>query len=93
MAKIPELEKLARDMIGDGKSPNLYFVTLKGAVVSVDTDVNRALAAWRALAYAEPLRECALEDRLYGVLASVTPRSDEDPRLGISTTPATFRGE
>jgi hypothetical protein len=70
------LENMARDMVGDGKFPNVYFVTLKGDVVTVTTDKDVAFEHWRKLA--DPvLHQCALEDRLFGCLASVQPESDE----------------
>lgn len=70
------LDALASDMVGDGGSPNVFFVTDGGHVVTVTTDRSAAWAQWRRLADRLPLRECALEDRQTGVLASVEPAED-----------------
>ncbi len=67
------LDALARDYIGDGKRPNHYFVTDHGHVVTISDDLDVAYEHWRKLAYRSPHVECALEDRLVGVLASVEP--------------------
>lgn len=75
--KIEALEALARDMVGDGKSPNVYFVTDGGTVTTITRDKDVARRAWEALAARRPLQESMLEDRLTGVLADVGPRSDE----------------
>lgn len=75
--KIQELQTLASDKIGDGKSPNLFFVTDEGIVVTVTRDFNLAYRQWLRLANQSPRRECALEDRRAGTLASVEPCSDE----------------
>lgn len=80
MARIEELEALARKLIGDGGSPNVFFVTAKGNVTMITTDEEKAREAWRALADRFPLRECALEDR-HEVLASVEPADDDSPVL------------
>lgn len=75
--KIAALEELARHTIGDGGREHLYFVTDRGIVVTVTRDRDIALQHWRTLAARRPLQECALEDRAYGVLASVEPEGDE----------------
>jgi len=74
--KIEPLEALARDYVGDGKSPNLFFVTDQGTVVLISRDGETAYEAWRVLANRAPRLECALEDRKTGVLASVEPTED-----------------
>ena len=79
MRKIAELENLARDMVGDGKRPNLYFVTDGGTVTMVTRDRVAARGAWYDLSMRRPLQECALEDRLTGVLADVSPDEDGGP--------------
>jgi hypothetical protein len=38
--KVPELEALARDRVGDGGSPALFFVTDAGVVVTVTRDFD-----------------------------------------------------
>lgn len=74
--RIEALETLARDMVGDGGSPNVFFVTDGPNVVMVTTDEEKARAAWRELADRFPMRECALEDRQTGVLASLEPQEE-----------------
>jgi len=76
--KINELEALASNLIGDGQSPNLYFVTDRGVVVTVTRSFEVAREEWKQLSRRSPRLECALEDRKVGVLASVEPESDEE---------------
>lgn len=61
--RIAAFEKMARSMVGDGKSPNVYFVCQGGNVVCVTT--NRDLADE---AYEQCYGEVTLEDRKTGVL-------------------------
>lgn len=75
--KVAELETLARDMVGDDSTPDLFFVTDRGAVVTVSRDFGTAYRHWRTLAQRSPRLESALENRRTGVLASVEPDSDE----------------
>lgn len=75
--KIDVLETMARDMVGDGKSPNLFFVTDQGVVTLVARNGDDAYTAWSRLATRSPRVECALEDRQTGVLASIEPETDE----------------
>lgn len=70
------LETLARDVIGDAQSPNLYFVTDRGKVQTVTTDYPTARDHYNRLAHRLPRMECALEDRGYGCIADVAPSSD-----------------
>jgi hypothetical protein len=81
--RVTTLEELARETIGDGGSPNLYFVTDNGDVVTVTRDRALAYRHWRYLADQRPLRECALEDRKYGVICSVEPRDEGSKRLVV----------
>lgn len=69
--RIEALQALARDMVGDGKTPDLFFVTDRGAVVTVTTDFELASSHWEALSRQRPMMECVLEGRRYGVIASV----------------------
>ena len=69
--KIKELQTLSADMIGDGKSPNLFFVNDQGVTVTITRDFDIAYAEWRKLAYFSSGQECALEDRKFGCIASV----------------------
>jgi hypothetical protein len=66
------LEQLARDLVGDGLSPNLYFVTEAFRVTTITTDRQLAYLAWRQLAMRGT--PCSLEDREHGVLASLEAR-------------------
>ncbi len=74
------LERLASDIIGDGKGPNLFFVTVEGKVVLVTQVFQIARDAWEALS-ASTTTETSLEDRKVGVLASVEPDEDDGGRL------------
>lgn len=93
MSRIDALEQLARTTIGDGKRPNLYFVTDRGNVVTVTTEHAIAYQHWRQLAARTPLVESAMEDRLTGVLASVEPVSDvPGARLEVQDDTRSFSG-
>lgn len=72
--KIRRLEELASDLIGDEKDPNLFFVTVEGAVVMITVDFKAAYEYWKFLSRANV--ETSLEDRKNGVIASVEPESD-----------------
>jgi hypothetical protein len=71
MSAYERLNQLASELVGDGKSPNLYFVTEAGRVLTVTTDGRTAYLQWRALANRRI--ECGLEDREHGVVCSVEP--------------------
>lgn len=75
--RVKLLEEMARTMVGDGQSPNLYFETLDGNVVTVTASEIVALLEWRELTTLRPLRECVVEDRQTGTICSVAPESDE----------------
>jgi hypothetical protein len=81
MNKIKRFEAMARDMVGDGKKPNIFFVTYEGVVVTITRDLHVAYNHWHQLASRAPFKECALEDRRHGVLASVEPVEDGSSRL------------
>jgi len=86
-----ELESLARDFIGDGRVPNLFFVTNRGLVVTVTRHFQTAYDHWQSLASRYPQAECALEDRKTGVIAAIEPESDEsNARLRPYDYTATF---
>jgi hypothetical protein len=76
MDKIDQLENLARTMIGDEKTPDLFFVTDRGQVVSVDVCALSAYGRFMALARRPEKHECALENRTFGVIASIEPIDD-----------------
>lgn len=79
-ARVKELETLATEMVGDGKKPNLFFVSEQGNILLVTRIFQAAYDLW----YRVSLRvdvECALEDRLTGVIASVEPSEDDPKKL------------
>jgi hypothetical protein len=77
MSAFERLEQLATELVGDGKSPNLYFVTWNDRVQTVTLDRRLAYQQWCVLATRAEV--CALEDREAGVLCSV--EVGEDGRL------------
>lgn len=79
--KIKPLQALATDMVGDGKNPNLFFVTEQGITVTVTRDFEMAYRQWETLAHTYPQIESALEDRKWGVITSVEPREQGVGRL------------
>ncbi len=50
MRKVPELEQLAREMVGDGKAPDVFFVSKRGVIQMVTTRYRLAEAHWLWLA-------------------------------------------
>ena len=78
--KIKELEQLASNMVCDGKTPNLYFVTNQGVIIMITRNFSRAYNDWYMMASQFPKVECALEDRLWGTICSVEPRADGTSR-------------
>lgn len=80
--KIKQLEELARDTVGDGTAPDLYFVTDRGTVVTVTRSLVLAYRHFRELARRDfPRLACALENRTYGVLASLDTDEERGPGL------------
>lgn len=71
--KITQLQDMARDMVGDSGTPNLFFVTEEGVVTTVTRNLDLARQAWRLL---PRNRESAIEDRQTGVLCSVEQGED-----------------
>ena len=76
--KIKALDALATELVGDGKSPNLYFVSLAGTVIMVSRDGNAAHRFWKSLGRNV---ETALEDRCVGLLASTEPIEEGSKQL------------
>lgn len=76
------LEALARELVGDGKSPNLFFVSSEGNVILISRDFDVAYLKWKQHAQDRD-HESALEDRQYGVISSVEPSEDESGRLVV----------
>lgn len=58
-------EKMASKIVGDGKKPNRFFVTLGGKVVALLESEGAAVAAAKALGEAQSVR---VEDRLVGTV-------------------------
>jgi hypothetical protein len=82
--KINQLEKLASELVGDGKRPNLFFVSVAGEVRLIARDFDLAYDAWRGLPYScglSPHAEVLLEDRLHGVICQ-TQLEVERPDTG-----------
>ena len=84
MKKIEVLEELARNIIGDGKTPDVFFVSDNGTIVTITTDFPTAYFAWESLKNAYPQRECALENRTWGVICAVEPIEDGGTVLTVS---------
>ena len=81
-SQAPELDSLARNLVGDDKSPNLFFVSFglgpqRFGVRLVTCDFDVAYSYWRAHADTR-FGESLLEDRQHGTLASV--EYDEETR-------------
>ena len=76
--QIKQLNTLATEMVGDGQSPNLFFVSIKGNIMLVTPEFDTAYDYWRFMPRDV---ETALEDRQNGVLASTEPVEDESNRL------------
>lgn len=70
MKKIAELNALATEMVGDGKKPNLFFVTHEGNVTMITRRFESAHREWRKFANQDV--ESMLEDRQTGVICSAS---------------------
>lgn len=79
--KIKKLNELATEMVGDGKSPNIFFVTKAGNVVMITTLLQNAYTCWLNM---PPGCESALEDRQYGTICDISPENDNSKRLHVS---------
>lgn len=73
---ITELEELASKMIGDGKTPDVFFVSEQGKINLVTTDFELAYYRWQVLSRGCRM-ECALENRTYGTICAVEPEDSE----------------
>ena len=89
--KIKRLQTLASDLVGDGKNPNLFFVTEQGITVTVTRDFDMAYRQWETMAHTYPHIECALEDRKFGVICAVEPDMDNSKRMVRIDESAYFR--
>jgi hypothetical protein len=82
------MDEMAREMVSDGKRPNVFFVSKqvskdKSEVQLMTRDFNLAYEYWKGLAR-QPGESC-LEDRQTGVICSKEPVSDSPgARLTIS---------
>ena len=74
--RIEPLEAVARKMVGDDGSPNVFFVSLDGNIIMIALDFHAAYMKWKEISN-QRTTETALEDRQTGVLASIEPESDE----------------
>lgn len=74
------LEEMAREMVGDGKEPDLFFVGLEGNVVSISLNFATAYDEWIRLSRGNR-RETVLEDRWFGTIASVEPEDEAGKKL------------
>lgn len=66
--KIAQLQKLATDMVGDDRKPDLFFVTVKGVVITITRNMKLAYDEWKQLALRNI--ESTLENRQFGILCS-----------------------
>lgn len=74
-SKIPELENLAADKVGDSHGPDLFFVSVEGVVITVTRSFEIAYQQWQE--HSQSMKyECALENRTYGTICDVSPCSE-----------------
>lgn len=79
--KIRQLEVLASQMVGDGKKPNLFFVsTEKNGIVFISRYFPSAYEMWKQVSIGN-CQETTLEDRQNGVLCSVEPEEEGSKKL------------
>lgn len=70
-------------MIGDGKLPDLFFVTLDGVVIVISRDFEFAHTKWRQLANERKIT--CLESRKVGVVSSRDWQENEEGKQAIET--------
>lgn len=75
---IPQLNELARKMVGDSQSPNTFFVSVGNDTQLVTTDFNQAYSFWKGLSKTQKTKEPALADRMFGVICSVEKGMNTD---------------
>jgi hypothetical protein len=68
-------EEMARSMVGDGKRPDIFFVSAAGNIVTITLDFETAYEEWIRRDRGAKI-EITLEDRLFGIIASVGPVED-----------------
>ncbi len=82
--KIKTLEKFASEVIGDDKSPELFFVSKQPiGIVMITRSFQAAYRYWREITNESPSVETCLEDRKFGVIASREPDGEHSKRLVI----------
>lgn len=74
------LNDLPVNMVGDGESPNVFFVSLEGNVVLISLDFDVSYLFWKHISN-KLAHETSLEDRQHGTLASVEPIEDGSDKL------------
>lgn len=68
--RLEVFEEMARSTVGDGKRPDIFFVGVGGNIVTITLDFETAYEEWIRRARGAKI-ETTLEDRLFGVIASV----------------------
>ena len=87
--KITLMEELATAIVGDGKNPNIYFVSKGSEIMCITTSYKLARKCWEDL----PRNVAtAMEDRKYGVIASNDPDEDASGRRVLNDDFHTFEG-
>lgn len=76
MKNIPQLNKLATELVGDGEKINVFFVSLGSNVQMVTTEFEPAYKLWRTLTRENSSAETYLEDRKWGVIADRSPAAE-----------------
>jgi len=71
---------MARELVGDGKEPDLFFVSLDGNIVTVSMNFETAYEEWLRYAHGNRI-ETTLEDRWYGTIASVESEDEGSSKL------------
>lgn len=78
MKRVPALELLATNVVGDGGVPNLFFVSIEGVIITVTRTFSVAYDHWKSLPRD---KETALEDRKWGVICSTGAREEGSSQL------------
>jgi hypothetical protein len=86
--KIKELNQLAIQMVGDNKTPNVFFVTVKGNTELVTPQFEIAYDYWQANAWSRI--ESMVEDRKTGVICSAGMEKQYDHETDDFTKPAVW---
>lgn len=73
------LDGMAAELVGDGKDPNLYFVTRGGKTLMVTIDKDAAYSFWKSITTSS--NETQLEDRKNGSLAGQVKDDEKGGKL------------